>query len=79
MAGAGEIKATEWETGDQTTRQIYLQDTVSKIDKEAEKIRKNKKDAMSQDDFYKKYGIRYYDWSQTSEKTARYNLILNSK
>lgn len=79
MAGAGEIKATEWETGDQTTRQIYLQDTVSKIDRDAEKIRKNKKDAMSQDDFYKKYGIRYYDWSQTSEKTARYNLILNSK
>lgn len=79
MAGAGGVKVTEWETGDQTTRQIYLQDTVSKIDKEAEKIRKNNKDAMSQDDFYKKYGIRYYDWSQTSEKTARYNLILNSK
>ena len=79
MAGVGGVRATEWETGDQTTRQIYLQDTVNKIDKEAEKIKKNKKDAMSQDDFYKKYGIRYYDWSQTSEKTARYNLILNSK
>ncbi|MBO7732246.1 MAG: hypothetical protein J6S67_06830 [Methanobrevibacter sp.] len=79
MAGAGGVRATEWETGDQTTRQIYLQDTVNKIDKDAEKIKKNKKDAMSQDDFYKKYGIRYYDWSQTSEKTARYNLILNSK
>ena len=78
MAGAGAVKATEWETGDQTTRQIYLQDTVNKIDKEANKIKKNKKDAMTQEEFYKKYGIRYYDWSQTSEKTARYNLILNS-
>ena len=78
MAGAGAVRATEWETGDQTTRQIYLQDTVNKIDKEANKIKKNKKDAMTQEEFYKKYGIRYYDWSQTSEKTARYNLILNS-
>lgn len=78
MVGAGAVKATEWETGDQTTRQIYLQDTVNKIDKEANKIKKNKKDAMTQEEFYKKYGIRYFDWSQTSEKTARYNLILNS-
>ena len=82
MAGAGAVKATEWETGDQTTRQIYLQDTVNKIDKEAVKIDKLKKKgkdaAKEQDDFYEKYGIRYYDWSQTSEKTARYNLILNS-
>ena len=75
MEGAGDVKAVEWETGDQTTRQIYLQDTESKINKDAKQVRKNK---MTEDDFYKKYGISYADWNKTSEKTARFNLILNS-
>ena len=79
MAGAGSVKAVEWETGELTNRQIYLQDTENAIDKEAQKIKKGKKDAMTQEEFREKYGIYYYDWSQTSEKTARYNLILNSK
>lgn len=75
MAGAGGVKAVEWETGDQTSRQVYLQDTESKINKDAKQVRKNK---MTEDDFFKKYGIRYSEWNKTSEKTARFNLILNS-
>lgn len=75
MASAGGVKAVEWENGDQTARQVYLQDTESKINKDAKQVRKNK---MTEDDFFKKYGIRYSEWNKTSEKTARFNLILNS-
>ncbi len=81
MKSAGKVKDAEWNTsaGDLSTRQIYLQDTVSAIDKDAKKIKNKKKDAMTKDDFEKKYGISYADWMETSQVNKRFDLILNSK
>lgn len=75
MRQAGKVKDDEWNTGDLTTRQIYLQDTENAIDKDAKQVKKNK---MSASDFKAKYNIDYETWKNTKEQRLRYNLILKS-
>ena len=85
MKGTGKIKAEMWETGSDIQKQVYLEDTEYTINQEAKKIKsaKKKKDTEKetelQDEFYKKYKIHYYDWSNASGKEERMKLILNSK
>lgn len=78
MKKAGSVTSSEWENSDLSNRQIYLQDTESAIDKEANKIKNNKKDAMTKEDFKAEYGIDYDDWIKTSQINKRFDLILKS-
>lgn len=88
MKAAGKVKDIEWNTsnGDTSKRQIYLQDTVSAMDADAQKVKNTlenpntkKKKQMQPSEFEKEYGIDYYTWIRNSETTYRFNLILNSK
>lgn len=75
MKKAGGVKDAEWENGTLSDKQIYLQDNVTKINKAADAV-KNKK--MTEAQFYDEYHIKYDKWINTKEKTARFNLILES-
>lgn len=77
MQASGKVSSEEWNTsnGNQTTRQIYLQDTENAINKAAKNV---KKDKMTEEEFFNKFGIKYEDWVRSSEKTAHFNLILKS-
>jgi hypothetical protein len=88
MKAAGKVKDIEWNTsnGDTSKRQIYLQDTVSAMDADAQKVKNTlenpntkKKKQMQPSEFEEEYGIDYYTWIRNSETTYRFNLILNSK
>lgn len=75
MRKAGGVKDIEWETADRSTRQIYLQDTVNKIDKDADAVKSNN---MTVEEFKGKYGIDYNQWIGSTVKTTRFALILKS-
>lgn len=77
MQSAGAVKKEEWENSqnDLSSRQPYLRDTISAIDKDAKAVKSKK---MSEADFMTKYGISYADWIKNKETTYRFNLILNS-
>jgi hypothetical protein len=75
MKKAGGVKDIAWETGDRSNRQVYLQDTINKINIDAEAVKNNK---MTKEQFYGKYGIDYTQWAGSKEKTTRFTLILKS-
>lgn len=75
MKKAGGVKDIAWKTGDRSNRQVYLQETINKIDKYAEAVKSNK---MTKEQFYGKYGIDYTQWAGSKEKTSRFTLILKS-
>ena len=77
MQSAGAVSADEWSNAqnDISSRQVYLNDTISAIDKDAKAVKSKN---MSEAEFMKKYGISYTDWIKNKVVTDRFNLILNS-
>ena len=77
MQSAGAVSADEWSNAqnDISSRQVYLNDTISAIDKDAKAVKSKN---MSEAEFMKKYGISYADWIKNKVVTDRFNLILNS-
>lgn len=72
MKNVGVVSENEWNSGDLTTRQIYIQDTESKINSMAKDVRKGK---MSAEEFKNKVGISKEDWDKM-KADARRKLIL---
>lgn len=76
MKAVGTIEKEEWENVKTVeNRTTYLNIAERKIDSDASKVANGK---MHADDFYKKYGIKYYKWSEAEGRHDKYQLILDS-
>lgn len=73
---SAEEKEWKWGTSTNDDKKIILNQAINKIQKDADKVNKNK---MQKSDFKTKYGIDYDEWIKNKEENYRYDLILNSK
>ena len=73
---SAEEKEWKWGASTNDDKKIILNQAINKIQKDADKVNKNK---MQKSDFKTKYGIDYDEWIKNKEENYRYDLILNSK
>ena len=73
VKSAGVTSGTDWQSSP-ATRQLYLQNTAKRIDKDAKRVKTDE----DKKDFKNTYGIDYSEWIEKKTQTDKYELILNS-